>query len=38
MKIKCDKCGYEWVTKSEHKYVSCPSCLAKVNVMDNEII
>ena len=27
--MKCD-CGYEWVTKSKMKYVSCPSCLRKV--------
>ena len=26
----CKKCGYEWVTKSTHVYVSCPSCMSKV--------
>lgn len=30
--MKCQKCGYEWITKSTHKFVSCPSCLAKVKV------
>jgi len=30
MKIKCDKCEYEWETKSKHLFVSCPSCLQKV--------
>lgn len=29
-KIKCQKCGYEWETKSTKLYVSCPSCLTKV--------
>jgi len=29
-KIKCDKCGYEWETKSKLILVSCPSCLTKV--------
>jgi len=32
MKVKCDKCGYEWDTKSKHVYVSCPSCLQKVRI------
>jgi len=29
-KVKCSHCGYEWNTRSTHKYVSCPSCLGKV--------
>ena len=29
-KIKCQKCKYDWITKSTHIYVSCPSCLSKV--------
>jgi len=29
-KLKCSKCGYEWETRSKLKYVSCPSCLSKV--------
>jgi len=38
MKIKCEKCGYEWDTKSTHIFVSCPSCLKKVKneVKENE--
>lgn len=32
IKVKCDKCGYKWETKSEHKFVSCPSCLKKTEV------
>jgi len=28
--MKCPKCGYEWKTKSSLKFVSCPSCLHKV--------
>ena len=35
--MKCKKCGYEWKTKSTHRFVSCPSCLGKVkNLMDME--
>lgn len=26
----CNKCKYEWITKSKLAYVSCPSCLNKV--------
>ena len=32
MKVKCDKCNYEWETKSEMNFVSCPSCLTKVQI------
>jgi len=28
--IKCNKCQYEWKTKSNLKYISCPSCIQKV--------
>ena len=28
--MRCNKCGYEWNTKSKMAYVSCPSCLSKV--------
>jgi endogenous inhibitor of DNA gyrase (YacG/DUF329 family) len=34
IKVKCPYCGYEWVTKSDHVYVSCPSCLKKVKIRD----
>jgi Zn finger protein HypA/HybF involved in hydrogenase expression len=27
-KMKC-KCGYEWTTMSDKKYVTCPNCLNK---------
>jgi len=30
IKLKCSKCNYAWETKSKLKYVSCPSCLSKV--------
>ncbi len=29
-KMKCPKCGYEWITASKMYYVSCPRCLRKV--------
>ena len=32
MKVRCLKCGYEWETRSTHYYVSCPSCLNKVQI------
>jgi hypothetical protein len=32
MKTKCPKCGYEWDCKSKHRFVSCPSCMAKIKV------
>ena len=28
--IECDACAYEWGTKSQAKYVSCPHCKASV--------
>ncbi len=28
-KIKCKKCSYEWITKSELIMVSCSSCGTK---------
>ena len=32
MKIKCSKCNYEWETKSEKMFVTCPNCQLKVKV------
>jgi len=29
MKIKCVNCNYEWETKSELKFVTCPNCQRK---------
>jgi flagellin FlaB len=28
--IKCQKCGYEWHTRSKLKMVTCPSCNSKI--------
>jgi len=28
--IKCLKCKYEWMTRTQKRYVSCPNCLQKV--------
>ena len=28
--IKCHRCGYVWRTRSEARYVTCPSCFDKV--------
>ncbi len=36
MKVKCEKCFYEWVTKSEMYFVSCPRCGSKVKIK-NEV-
>ena len=36
MKIKCKKCGYTWNTDSKLIYVSCPSCLQKVETKQKE--
>jgi len=33
--MKCNKCDYEWITKSKLAFVSCPSCLSKVK---NEVL
>ncbi len=30
IKMRCKKCGYEWITASDKLYVSCPNCLSKV--------
>jgi len=32
MKMRCPKCGYEWETKSELIYITCPSCQRKVKI------
>ena len=36
MKAKCTKCNYEWDTKSEMIFVSCPSCNNKVKIREIE--
>ncbi len=30
MKIRCDKCKYEWETNSKLIWITCPSCRLKV--------
>jgi len=30
IKMKCKKCGYEWITMSTKQFVTCPNCLRKV--------
>jgi len=30
--LKCKRCGHIWVSKTNLKYVTCPSCQRKVNV------
>lgn len=32
IQAKCKKCNYNWVTKSEMYFVSCPSCGSKVQL------
>lgn len=34
IKAKCQKCGYEWETKSPMIQVSCPSCGNKVVIRE----
>ena len=29
MKVKCNKCEYEWNTSSERIYITCPNCQRK---------
>ena len=36
MKAICDKCTYEWETKSQLITVSCPSCCSKVKIRTKE--
>jgi ribosomal protein S27E len=33
IKVKCDKCGYQWIYKGRSKiYVTCPQCHKNVNL------
>ena len=34
--MECKHCGYEWESKSELKFVSCPSCLKKNENKDHK--
>jgi len=37
--IKCQHCGYEWLTKSKMFYVCCPRCMYRVkNVVDDKAV
>jgi len=27
--VKCDKCGYTWISHAKLRYVSCPNCMGK---------
>jgi len=36
VKVKCQKCEYEWETKSELFNVTCPRCGYKTPIEDNE--
>jgi DNA-directed RNA polymerase subunit RPC12/RpoP len=35
--VKCQNCSYEWDTKSQNLYVSCPKCMYKVNIQKSII-
>lgn len=33
LKVKCDRCGYEWDTNTQMKYyVTCPDCKRPVSI------
>jgi len=36
MIIECDKCQYQWETKSKMFIVSCPRCGSKVKINKKE--
>jgi Zn finger protein HypA/HybF involved in hydrogenase expression len=36
-KVKCKFCQYEWDTKSNHVFVSCPSCMHKINITQSVV-
>ena len=33
---RCSHCNYEWFTSSNKIFVSCPSCLKKTKLKDQE--
>lgn len=35
-KVKCPKCNYEWNTLSQMIFVSCPSCMQKVKIKEEQ--
>ncbi len=34
MDVRCLKCGYKWITKSNMIKISCPSCGDKVKIRE----
>jgi len=36
MEIRCLNCGYEWETKSELRFVTCPNCRLKTKNREKE--
>jgi DNA-directed RNA polymerase subunit RPC12/RpoP len=37
IKIICLKCKYEWESKSDLLFVTCPSCLNKVKINEKGV-
>jgi len=37
MKLKCPKCEHEWNYRGEMLMATCPSCYAKVKIVENKI-
>ncbi len=35
-KMKCSHCEYEWNTRSERNFVTCPNCLKKTEKVKQE--
>lgn len=36
IKVKCNKCNYEWETNSKLVMVTCPSCQLKVKLKEKK--
>ena len=34
--VKCETCQYAWGTKSTRMFVTCPNCLAKVEIKEEK--
>ena len=32
--VKCTKCGYEWETRSDKKWITCTNCQKKFEIKD----
>jgi Zn finger protein HypA/HybF involved in hydrogenase expression len=35
-KVKCQKCGYEWIYKGKLKRSTCPNCGSKTSTVEPE--